>query len=98
MANSWRDGEFGLQGFDDVNSSFDLLSQALNDDVPGNYTDIAIPGDASFGDIAIPSDESFTNISVSIPTYTDINKPSSNIYTDIAIPSDATYDDQGVNA
>ena len=38
MANNWKDGEFGLQYFDDVNGQLNI-NDSFNDDIESLFTD-----------------------------------------------------------
>ena len=70
MANTWKKGNFGLIALTDLNASFDDLFQTFSDNLDGNYTEVAIPGDETFSDVSITSDASFNDVSKpSVPTY-----------------------------
>ena len=72
MANTWKKGNFGLSSLEDLGQGFDNLIQSFNDNLDGNYTNVAIPSDETFTDVSIPSDATYTDVSKpSVPTYTD---------------------------
>lgn len=72
MANTWKKGNFGLLSLDDLGQGFNTLIQSFNDNLDGNYTNVAIPSDETFTDVSIPSDATYTDVSKpSVPTYVD---------------------------
>mgnify|MGYP003111348773 CR=1 FL=1 len=96
MANTWKKGNFGLSAFSDINRSFDELSQHFNDNTDGNFTDRAIPSDASYTNIVDPSNSIYTDIARSVYTFSDVDIPSDASYSDVSDIGEPTYDDIGV--
>lgn len=98
MADNWRDGEFGLQYFNDVNGQLNI-NDSFNDDIESLFTDKESLFNISFTDKSTLQPDIYTD-KPSLNNVTYVDKPTlKNVtYTDKPSLSSVTYDDKGVNA